>query len=220
MPRGMLRRFGNLVRELELDAWLRNHGLLPETAVDVRDQLFELVAAEVGADPALYLEFGVADGAATRTWSRLLTNQETVIHGFDSFEGLPEQWMDRPSGMFSTGGIIPQIDDHRVRFFKGRFEETLPHYTPPDRPVLIINMDADLYSSTAFVLRAIGNHLRLGAFLYFDEFCSYGHEERAFREFVEYTGMTFRMRGATGNLLHVLFQCTSIPPGPLAPIRK
>jgi Macrocin-O-methyltransferase (TylF) len=214
MPRDVLRRLGNLVRELELDAWLRDHGLAPERLVETRDQLFELVAAEVGAVPVLYLEFGVAEGAATRAWSRLLTHPETVIHGFDSFEGLPERWMDRPPGMFSTHGLIPHIDDRRVHFFKGPFEEILPQYRPPDRPVLIVNMDADLYSSSAVVLRAIGSHLRRGAFLYFDEFSSYGHEERAFREFVEHTGMTFRLRGATANLLHVLFQCTSDLAGP------
>jgi hypothetical protein len=211
MPNSALRRLGNLVRELELDSWLRAHRLLLERVVEVREQLFELVAAEGGATPALYLEFGVAAGAATRTWSRLLTHPETVLHGFDSFEGLPEQWMDRPKGMFSTGGVPPQVEDPRVQFFKGQFEETLPRYEPPDRPLLIINMDADLYSSTAFVLHTLRDRFHPGAFLYFDELASYGHEERAFREFVEETGMRFRLRGATRNLRHVLFQCTSVP---------
>ena len=34
-------------------------------------------------------------------------------------------------GLFSTNGQPPQIDDPRVKFFKGWFEETLPHYRPP-----------------------------------------------------------------------------------------
>ena len=70
----------------------------------------------------LYLEFGVFDGRATHvTGQKLLRHPESHLHGFDSFEGLPESWagMDRGKGYFSTNGVIPQIDDARVRFFKG-----------------------------------------------------------------------------------------------------
>jgi hypothetical protein len=208
MPDEALTRLGNFVRELELGAWMRANDLVLDRVAERREELFGLVADEVGEAPALYLEFGVANGDATRIWTRLLKHPETVLHGFDSFEGLPEKWTnDRPKGMFSTDGALPQIDDPRVRFFKGWFEKTLDQYVPPNRSVLIINMDADLYSSTIFVLRKLRYLFRAGTFLYFDEFSSYGHEERAFREFVEESRMTFRLRGGTRNLLHVLFQC-------------
>jgi len=57
------------------------------------------------------------------------------------------------------------------------------------------------------VLRSISQVFRNGTYLYFDELSCYGHEERAFREFVEQTGLRFVLRGETENLLHVFFQC-------------
>src|SRR5206468_1901540 len=130
-----------------------------------------------------------------------------VLHGFDSFEGLPEIWSDKPKGAFSTGGSPPQIMDPRVTFYKGWFEQTLPKYSAPKRDVVIVNMDADLYSSTIFVLRSLKELIRPGTYLYFDEFGTFGHEERAFREFVEETKLGFRLRGGTKGLNQLLFQC-------------
>jgi len=207
-PDWLLRKLGNIVSELELDSWLKAHGLVVRRFVSRREALFELVASEVGQLPVRYLEFGVASGEATRVWSRLLKHPEAVLHGFDSFEGLPENWTEKnPKGMYGTGGVPPIIDDSRIRFFKGWFENTLSTYQAPKSDVVILNMDADLYSSTIFVLRSLRHLVRPGTYLYFDEFACYGHEERAFREFVEQTGFTFRLRGATPGLTNVLFQC-------------
>jgi hypothetical protein len=53
------------------------------------------------------------------------------LHGFDSFQGLPENWLpQRPAGCFSLQGLVSELHDDRVTFFKGWFEETLPSYTP------------------------------------------------------------------------------------------
>jgi hypothetical protein len=208
MPSSLLRQAGNLVRQLELNAWMRSRGFFLQNVVERREELFQLVASEVGTQPVLYLEFGVYKGDATRLWSELLQHPDTLLHGFDSFEGLPEEWTPgRPKGTFSTHGEIPCISDQRVTFFRGWFEHTLLSYEPPPRPVVVLNLDADLYSSTIFVLRKLRALMRPGTYLYFDEFSSLGHEERAFREFVEESGMRFKLRGATRNLLHVLYQC-------------
>ncbi|MFQ5790319.1 MAG: TylF/MycF/NovP-related O-methyltransferase [Acidobacteriota bacterium] len=209
IPGVLLRKIGNLVRELELRRWMKANGMSLDKVVSRREELFEMVGAEVGTIPVLYMEFGVAKGDATRMWAKLLRHPSTVLHGFDSFEGLPESWTaDRPKGMFSTRGVVPAIDDPRVSFFKGWFQDTLPKYEPPRREVIVINMDADLYSSTLFALMALRHIFVKGTYLYFDEFSSSGHEERAFREFVDQTGLRFTLRGGTPNLLHVLFQCT------------
>jgi len=207
-PNGVVKRLGNYVREIELRAWMDDHNLVLGNVVSRREELFELAASEVGRQPVLYLEFGVAAGDATRIWSGLLKHPEAALHGFDSFEGLPETWTsDRPRGMFSTGGQTPSINDPRVKFFKGWFQQSLPSYVPPKLEPVILNLDADLYSSTIYVLRSLRSLIRPGTYLYFDEFSSFGHEERAFREFVEETGMKFKLRGGTRGLLHVLFQC-------------
>ena len=213
LPPPALTKAGNLVRELELDAWMRAHGLVIRNVVARREALFDLIVDEVGARPLLYLGFGIAKGPLIRYLSTRFTHPDTVLHGFDSFEGLPEAWTEnRPRGMFSTGGAIPKIDDPRVKFFKGWFADTVPAYVPPEREIVIFNLDADLYSSTILVLRTLQHLVRPGTYLYFDEFASYGHEERAFREFVQESGLQFKVRGAVPGLMNILFQCVSTTP--------
>ena len=86
-----------------------------------------------------------------RQWSKLLRNPASTLHGFDSFLGLPHDWTleGHERGYFSTEGQVPEIDDPRVRFFVGWFEETLPQYEWPEHEVLVVVLDADLYSSTS-----------------------------------------------------------------------
>jgi hypothetical protein len=73
-------------------------------------QLIETVAKSIADQEVLYLEFGVWKGDATRRWSQLLKNKNSRLHGFDSFEGLPEDWNDdMKSGHFSTSGVPPDI---------------------------------------------------------------------------------------------------------------
>ena len=88
-----------------------------------------------------------------RWWSQHLRQSGATLVGFDSFEGLPEDWRpDIPTGYFATSGTPPEIDDPRVFFVKGLFNETLPAYRMPEHDQLIVNIDCDLYSSAATVL--------------------------------------------------------------------
>ena len=129
------------------------------------------------------------------------------MHGFDSFEGLPENWLpQRPKGHFSLEGQVPKIDDPRIQFFGGWFEATLPDYKLPAHDVLVLNFDADLYSSTIFVLNTLERAIVPGTYIYFDEFNHRFHELRAFAEFTERTGMRCSLLGATRCLAEVLFQ--------------
>ncbi|HUK26199.1 MAG TPA: TylF/MycF/NovP-related O-methyltransferase [Terriglobales bacterium] len=192
---------------METGRWMRAQGYDTSRRVDRRAQLFDLVGAEVGTREVLYLEFGVYQGAATRYWSKLLTNPKSRLHGFDSFEGLPEDWRpDCLEGHFSVKGQLPQIDDPRVQFFKGWFDQTLPHYTVCPHQVLVLNLDADLYSSTIYVLNTLEKAIVPGTYIYFDEFNHPQHELRAFEEFITRTSMNFDLRGADQALGCVLFQ--------------
>ena len=101
---------------------------------------------------------------------------------------------------------MPQIGDPRVQFFRGWFEQTLPCYRFPAHDVLVLNFDADLYSSTIFVLNTLECAIVPGTYIYFDEFNHRSHELRAFSEFTERTGMKWSLLGATRSLAHVLFQ--------------
>jgi hypothetical protein len=194
---------------LAVGRWMRGQGYDVTHRLDRREQLYELVGTQVGDRRVLYLEFGVAQGHATRYWCKLLHNPQSKLHGFDSFEGLPEDWLPQsPKGAFATGGQIPRIEDVRVEFFKGWFEDTLPHYQCPQHEVLVLNMDADLYSPTRFVLDMLENQIVPGTYIYFDEFNHQFHEMRAFDEFLRRTGMKFSLVGVTRALKHVLFQRT------------
>jgi hypothetical protein len=195
------------INYLEVGRWMRAKRFDTSRRFSRREELFDLVGKQVGNRQVLYLEFGVYQGEATRRWSKLLLNPNTKLHGFDSFEGLPENWLPhRQKGHFAADGAIPQIDDSRVRFFKGWFDETLPKYECPLHEVLVINLDADLYSSTILVLKALKNQIVPGTYIYFDEFNHRDHELRAFDEFINETGMQFSLVGVTRALHRAVFK--------------
>jgi hypothetical protein len=193
---------------LELGRWMRAKGHSKIRRFVRKEELFDLIGKQIASREVLYMEFGVFEGYATRYWSKLLVNPRSKLHGFDSFEGLPENWLpDHPKGEFSTGGAIPQIDDDRVKFFKGWFEDTLPEYSFPSHEVLVLYLDADIYSATIFVLRALKDQIVPGTYIYFDEFNVRRDELRAFDEFINETGKRFSVLGATRILQHVVFRC-------------
>ena len=138
---------------LWVGAWMRTHGFQPVHVASSRGEVFQLIADEVGEAQLLYLEFGVSDGESMRWWAGHHTNSASSLHGFDSFRGLPSDWLlDRPAGHFSTGGTPPDIDDPRVQFHVGWFADTLPVFALPTHERLVVTLDADLYSSTVTVL--------------------------------------------------------------------
>ena len=120
-----------------------------------------------------------------------------------SFEGLPEAAGPWTKGQFRTDGKAPKIDDPRISFYIGRFDQTLPAYQPPLHDQLVVNLDADLYSSTIFVLRTLRPHLKSGTGVYFDEMNHVDHEPRAFDEFVAESGLKFRPICADRTLAYV-----------------
>jgi len=196
---------------LHVGWWLRAHGFRPRSWVGTREGLFLQLAHELGDQDVLYLEFGVAAGASMRQWSRLLRNPHTALHGFDSFLGLPHDWSleGHELGAFSTGGKEPELDDPRVQFFAGWFDETLPRYRWSEHDSLIVMLDADLYTSTASVLEFVADHLKPGSYLYFDQFHHRADELRAFSEFLEEKPLAFELAVATLDLASVAFRCVA-----------
>lgn len=137
----------------------------------------------VGDQPIAFLEFGVFEGASIRAWSELNTNPQSIFVGFDTFEGLPEYWAeDYHAGAFSTQGRIPAMGDPRVSFVRGLFQDTLPAFLSGFAPAgrLVLHLDADLYSSTLYVLAKIDPPR--GTIVLFDEFRTPLHEFRAFED--------------------------------------
>jgi hypothetical protein len=191
---------------LSVGHWIKIRGFRATARFGNRYEAFRLAGNLIGERKVLYLEFGVWKGDSIRFWSKLLTNPESLLHGFDSFEGLPDDWSSAyRKGSFSVGGNIPDTSDPRVRFFKGWFKETLPRYEIPEHEIMFVNCDADLYSSTKTVLDYIGPSLRAGDYLYFDEFHHADGERRAFDEFLLSSGLRFSLIGCSGPKSQVLF---------------
>ncbi len=207
MSTSQLYQLQGAVNYLRLGRWIRDHGFHFDRLFQDRWEIFDFVASQVTDKRVLYLEFGVFRGRTIRYWSTKLRNPEARLHGFDSFEGLPEAWGPHTKGTLSVGGKLPEIADPRVRFFKGWFDEVLPNYVVPDHEVLIMIMDADTYTSTDYVLRHLRRYVRRGTFIYFDEMNHVEHEPKAFHEFMESNSLTFRPVCADRALQRVVFEC-------------
>ena len=90
-------------------------------------------------------------------------------YGFDSFQGLPEDWGVVPKGTYSSRGRVPDIQNSK--FVVGDFVNTLPAFFKSKRPMAgLINFDADLYSSTITALSNAKPVIDRRTTLVFDEF--------------------------------------------------
>jgi hypothetical protein len=143
-----------------------------------------------------YLEFGVFTGGTIRFIASRIGSR--VIHGFDSFEGLPEAWSGFSLGRraFDVGGRLPRVPAN-VRLHRGWFDDTLPQWvTANPGPVAFIHIDCDLYSSTQTILTLLADRCVAGTIILFDEYFNYPnwevHEYKAFQEFVTKYAVKYR----------------------------
>lgn len=209
-PKTIIFQLNSALNYLETGRFLREAGLMPNHRVKSKIEVFHEALRSCRDQRVAYLEFGVYQGKSMEFWSTELTNAHSSLHGFDSFEGLPEDWNHATGkGAFSLGGNIPQFSDPRVKLLKGWFDETLKDYQIPAHEVLFVNVDSDLYSSAKLVLAFVRPKLRAGDFVYFDEFADRNHELKAFTEFLSESGLGFECLAANRNLQNILFQVTS-----------
>jgi O-methyltransferase len=182
---------------LELGKWLEDNKF--EVRFKSRYEMYDYINNEIVKNGAIdYLEFGVWYGRSIKYWAQLNRDLNSRFFGFDTFEGLPEDWkvftQVLPKGTFSAEGKIPEIDDQRVKFIKGYFQATLPdflkNFTVNNQ--LIINCDADLYTSTLYVLASLNQLMTPGTIVIFDEF-SIVNEFRAFRDFTQSFMRNYRL---------------------------
>ena len=112
-----------------------------------------------------FYEFGVWRGEAFK----YLIKTFKKGYGFDTFEGLPEDWHNEKAGTYSSEGNIPKVAGGE--FIVGKFEDSLPKFFAKKRPMSsIINFDADLYSSTICALNFSKPVIDRHTILIFDEF--------------------------------------------------
>lgn len=135
----------------------------------------------------LSAEFGVNEGGTIGYIARRLSGR--TIHGFDSFEGLPEDWQGNKmqAGFFDRRGRLPRVPANVV-LHAGWFDASLPKFLAANAgPAAFLHVDCDLYSSTKTVFETFGGRIVPGTVIVFDEYFNYpawqAHEHKAFEEF-------------------------------------
>jgi len=197
----------NLFYELQLRARRSSADYVEKHMADAvifwrLDEILKYCVRQAPAD-GLLLEFGVATGKSINSIAAAVSDR--VVHGFDSFEGLPEDWSGHVEtrGSFSRKGQLPKVRSN-VRLHKGWFRDTLKKFRDEcPGPVAFLHIDCDLYSSTREVLQGLADRLRVGTVIEFDEYFNYPnwqqHEFRAWQEFVKEHGIEYRYLAMTAS---------------------
>lgn len=147
----------------------------------------------------LILEFGVANGDSIRYISSKLPGE--TVYGFDCFTGLPEDWCISKKGSFSTKQL-PKTREN-VQLIVGLFQDTLNTFIKNHKEtVRFIHMDADLYSSTLYVLKTLieQKRIQVGTIIQFDELFNYAGwwrdgEYKALKEIEELYNLKYEFLG-------------------------
>lgn len=135
----------------------------------------------------LLIEFGVWNGHSINHFAGKVNER---IYGFDSFEGLKEDWSgwDLAKGAFDLGGKLPLVADN-VTLVKGWFDKTLQDFLAKhQQPLSFVHIDSDTYESAKVVLDIVSSRVRQGTVIIFDEYFGYrgwrNGEFKAWNEFV------------------------------------
>jgi len=136
----------------------------------------------------LCLEFGVWKGNSINYFSSVMP--ERHWHGFDSFEGLPEDWQGGMVGKktFNLNGVLPKTNKN-VTLHKGWFKNVLPNFFKKNKDkIAFMHIDCDTYESTNDVLNNIPmNKIQKGTILLLDDYmCYWGWKENVYKSFQEW----------------------------------
>jgi hypothetical protein len=172
---------------------------MPEAlAFDIPRELLSYALSRATLE-GLYAEFGVNQGGTINYIAK--KKPDHMIHGFDSFEGLPEDWAGNSTfaGYFNCNGTLPKVAENVV-LHKGWFKDTVPKFASNcPGPMAFLHVDCDLYSSTVTIFKALGDRIVPGTVIVFDEYFNYpnwtSHEHKAFREFMAASGKKFKYIG-------------------------
>lgn len=157
------------------------------------------------------LEFGVEKGLSITCLAQATPR---IVHGFDSFQGLPEDWAGtgEARGAFDRRGRLPKVPAN-VRLHVGWFDATLAAFLAVnDEKIALLHIDCDIYSSTKTVFDLLGARIGAGTVIVFDEYFNYPgwrqHEFKAFREFCADGGRTYTYLGYSAEKGHVAVMMT------------
>ncbi|MDC1060541.1 class I SAM-dependent methyltransferase, partial [Alphaproteobacteria bacterium] len=122
----------------------------------------------------LILEFGVYSGESINFFSKIIlkNNISNKIYGFDSFEGLSDDWVgniDHPQKIFDLKKKLPRINSN-IELIQGRVEDTVDKFLNKRKGnIIFVHFDLDLYLPTKIVLEKIKKRLSKDSVLLFDQ---------------------------------------------------
>jgi hypothetical protein len=163
-------------------------------------------------DPALLetglvLEFGTATSRTLNQFAYWLPSK--TIYGFDSWQGLPEKFNDLPAGHFAQELPVVLTNCELVQGWFGarptQDQSSIAEFTARDfsnlhkEPIVLLHLDADLYSSTKTVLNAFAKQIVPGTVILFNEYWNHPtwkkHEFRAWQEYCKMYGVQYEYIG-------------------------
>ena len=144
--------------------------LTPMTLLWNRNQEYDFCLYISNNMQGYFLEFGVWEGKSINYMAKKKPN--ITFYGFDSFEGLPEDW-DMGNKIEKKGHFkvnkLPDVEKN-VILIKGWFDETINNWKQKySGPIQFINIDADLYSSTKTILYELNNQIIKNTIIRFDD---------------------------------------------------
>lgn len=180
---------------MTLEDWKDVHLIDPPITTDFKEHAKKSLYEDLsyGMDlislEGFHLEFGVFKGKTINFCSEY--KPEQTFHGFDSFEGLPEDWslVGKHKNSFSCTKMLkkghfslkelPEVNDN-VELHKGFFDQSLEPWIEDnltsDSKIAWLHLDADLYSSTIYVLKMLNDYIVPGTIIRFDELVNWRTE--------------------------------------------
>lgn len=139
-----------------------------------KNKLWDYAASKVTLTDDLHLEFGVYTGGSINHFAKRLPNAK--FHGFDSFEGLKEDWTGYhlAAGHFDLAGAMPKVESN-VELIPGWFDETVPNFLEQNngKSVGLLHVDCDTYESSKVVLDLLTGFIKKDTVIVFDEYHGY-----------------------------------------------
>jgi predicted O-methyltransferase YrrM len=171
--------------------------------------LLDLALSHVSVD-GYFLEFGVFKGASLRYVANKPGLAQKRVVGFDSFEGLAEDWVHNRKKTFDVGGRLPKVPAN-VELVKGYFDQTLaPWMERNDGAVAFLHIDCDLYSSTLTIFDLLKDRFRAGTVIVFDDYFNFPNWEddghRVFSDYLRTAPLSARYLGYAFKELAVQLQ--------------
>jgi hypothetical protein len=119
----------------------------------------------------LVMEFGVYKGGMINFQAKRFP--ELKFAGFDSFEGLRENWSGMaPEKTFDLKGRLPRVR-RNVELVKGWFAGSGPRWkagNPNAGIPLLVHVDCDTYAATVDVLEICAGYVEQGLVIHFDDY--------------------------------------------------